>query len=421
VEQSPVSVKIVPLACPRCGAPLTIGRKDTQVKCTYCGLSCAVQRERPPDDPRQRRADTVYAPGSTLLPVTIGLGVLGLVLGWGAAAYRGHVRAEAARQSSASSDEAATERLLFFDQPMLADVNHDGHPDVVGRCHLLGDTEQTVVAAFDGKTGARLWTTPSLTKEQRSSGGRRFILEDKLLVLDDVGVVQAFGLDSGKPAWTGQLSDRPRTVCTNPGQLVVKAEDTSVSGFAVDTGKRVALESGTQCRHLVSNDTPTLDYRVVDTGQFAELGLNVSVEGMSIAHILVPTQGQRLFPFGSRTPGTSVAMVAAVAGKDVLWKSLVPAAEPLRTAYDSTHATVTYAADRLVATYAMSDPKQGVHMAAFDAASGRRLWDVKVHEGGPATLGISSTSDTVYHAADGNVYALDLQDGRLRFRIGIPP
>jgi outer membrane protein assembly factor BamB len=418
--RSPTPLKVVPLACPRCGAPLTIGRKDTQTTCTYCGISCRVARERPPEDPRARKADTVYAPTAYLLPLYLGLGILGLILGAAAAATYGHMTSNARAVRTAASSRSAPQRLLFSDQPMLADTNGDGHPDVVGRCHLLGDVDQMVVAAFDGKTGARLWTTRPLTEEQRSSGGWRYLLGDKLLLLDDLGIVQAFELASGKSAWDGHLPDRPRTVCGHRGQLVVKAEDTSVWGFALDSGRREALTSATECSRIVSNDTPTLDYRMVKASQLGELGLTVSIEGMSVAHALVPTQGNVVFAYGPRIPGTAVATVAAVADNKVLWKTVVPAVAPLRTSYDSPEGNVTYAAGQLVAAYSMRNADEGTRMAAFDATTGRRLWDIEVHQRGRGALGISSCADTVYYAIDGNVHAIDLRDGGQRFQIGIP-
>jgi len=121
---------------------------------------------------------------------------------------------------------------------------------------------------------------------------------------------------------------------------------------------------------------------------------------------------------GAPSSGSRVPMVTAVEGKKVLWKSAVPAVDPLTTSVNVTTQVAAYANGRLVVPYELKGNK-GVRMAAFDARSGTRLWDVPVHDGTPVSHGIALTDHDVYYATWTAVFVLKADTGELRWRQGI--
>ena len=419
-------MKVVEPNCPRCGAPLTVSPGQTQVTCTYCDLTSLIERDKAPVSPRSDQVPTVYIPNSNVKPVFLTFALVGLgVLISGAVALITNLSVrtkttDAPPSSPLSIGASMASRIGFFDRPMLADVNRDGHVDIVGKCSLQGTSEQSFICAFDGKTGAKLWTTEILTKDQLESYAVRAIVGDKVISVDQLGKVQAYELVSGNPAWTSLISDRAERICEIDGQAVVTAKDESVTGFALVSGAKQSLRKDTRCRDVYSNDDDKAPgYRIIGWWELEKLGLPGlhSIEGLSAHRALVPSEGNIAFLYGSPSQGTSVATVAAVSKKKVLWKGVVPGVEPLRTTINVTTQKAAYVAGRLVMPYEMQDSNEGFRVAALEAASGRRLWDVELYKH-RSLQGISICPDTVYFSTWSTVYALNLADGKQRFHIG---
>jgi outer membrane protein assembly factor BamB len=414
-------MKVVAPVCPGCGAPLVVKRRQDKVTCGYCGLTSTIERDSPPPNPEDHKAQTVYVPDPSpvLGFVVLAVAGLGIVLGVGVAAFRDQLRGGTAKSSTIVNRVVDPPQLLFLDRPMLGDANGDGHLDVVGKCGIRGALDQDVVAAFDGKTGTRLWVTALLTKDQQARDALRAVVGDKLVIVDKLGKVNAYHLVSGRLAWSSSIPDQAVVVCQSDAQLVVKAKDDSLTGFALASGDKRSLPAGTHCHNVFSSQNDqSPSYSIVEHDHFANLGITSSIDGVSAFRALVPTSGNVVFPYGSRSKGTSVAMVAAVANNQVLWKSLVPGIEPLRTSFSQSNQKATYAAGRLVMSYDMAESADGIRMAAFETATGERLWDVQVKKTRDDANGISSCPDTVYYAVGMSLYALNLVDGRQRFRVG---
>jgi outer membrane protein assembly factor BamB len=414
-------MKVVAPVCPGCGAPLVVRRQQTTVTCGYCALVSTIERDKPPPNPEERKVQTVYVPNATpvLGFVVLAVSGLGILLGVGAAALKDHLNRGTSRIAAVADRGVHAPQLLFLDRPMLADANADGHVDVVGRCGVGGVLDQDVMAMFDGKTGARLWVGALMTKDQLALEALRAVAGDKLVIVDKLGKVQAYHLASGKPAWTSSVPDQAAVVCQSDSELVIKAKDESLTGFVLASGDKRSLPVGTRCQNVFSSQNDqTPSYGIVDSNRFTSVGIPREIDGMSASHALVPTTGNFVFPYGTRRKGTSVAMVAAVADNKVLWTSLVPGIEPLRTSFNASKQQATYVAGRLVMPYDMAESADGVRMAAFDTATGQRLWDIQVTAARGDFNGLTSCPDTLYYAAGMSLYALNLVDGSQRFRVG---
>jgi len=413
-------VKIVASVCPRCGAPISVAKHHTQATCGYCQLTCAVEREKPPANLEDRKAEVVYVPQSSPILAIILMSSVALVIFVSAAGSWIGGRQTSSASTVSSAPVTASTELRFVDRPMLADANGDGHADIIGRSCVAGVMGRDFIAAFDGKTGAYLWSTAALSNDQLSLSSARAVVGDKVIVADELGVVQAFRLDSGKLAWKSKLPDKPSVICQDGNQVVIEAIDATLTGFALDSGQSKGLPEGTHCRSVYSNkDDHRPEYNVVERYHFERTGLSIKVDGMDVVRALVPAQGRVVFPLGSREKGTSVAMIAAVSDKQVLWKTLVPGIDPLQTSFSSSAAKASYAAARLVVPYAMHERSEGVRMAAFDTSTGQRLWDKEVCKNSCEMYGMASSSDTVYLATGLIVYALNLVDGTPRFHVGV--
>ena len=421
-------MKVVVPNCPRCGAPLVITPEQSQVTCTYCELVSMVERDNVPLSRQNAQAPTVYVSKPSLKPIYLTCASIGLSLLIGGifalvANSRSTTNVNVQPASSPTAESAGKPApFYFYDRPMLADVNRDGHVDVVGMCLQPGNDTRKFIGAFDGKTGVRLWATETLTNDQQDSYAIRAVVGDKVISIDGLGKVQAYDLVSGNPAWASLISDRAKRICESAGQVVVTAQDGSVTGFTVASGEKHALVKDTRCRDVYSSDddqAPT--YSIIGWSDLEKRGLPGlhAIDGLDAHRALVPTEGNIAFLYGSPSQGTSVATVAAVASRKVLWKSVVPGIEPLRTRINVTTQKATYASGRLVMPYEMNDSDQGVRVAALDAITGRRLWDVQLYKGAHQSLrGISTSSDLVYVTTWSNLYALNLADGSSRFCIG---
>jgi outer membrane protein assembly factor BamB len=240
--------------------------------------------------------------------------------------------------------------------------------------------------------------------------------------IDELGRVQAYDLKTGGPVWSAGLSDAPREACAldgAPPALRVRTADDELHDLDLATGKKPQAAKGKiACRTVSASGAPMLGYRRITTHDFNRHRLPSSVSGMSVDHALVPEDGGTAFLLGSRAKGSSVPMVAAVKGGKVIWKELVPGVDPLTTSVEGPIAAAAAASGRVVVPYPMRDRSAGVRMACLDEASGRRVWDIEVHRGNQVEKGIVVADDAVYYASWSMLYAFDLIDGTLRFKVG---
>ena len=140
--------------------------------------------------------------------------------------------------------------------------------------------------------------------------------------------------------------------------------------------------------------------------------------GMAAHRALTPTSPGLSFELGSREPGTQVAMVAAIENGKVLWKDIVPGIDPLNTDVNVT--TILAASDGadVAIPYGMKGSTAGVRMACFEARSGKRLWDVQIHQKSNVDEGITIEAGRVYYASWTALYVLSVRDGKILYQLG---
>ncbi|WP_437726246.1 outer membrane protein assembly factor BamB family protein [Sorangium sp. So ce861] len=410
--------RIVDTRCPRCGAPLPVQPGMDSVTCQYCGARSLIDRGRKPTTAPVPQGMHVVrvAPPSANVAVFAVMGVVAAMgVAGGVAAF---VTQSAPGASGARPVLGIGPSVQFKDRPMLADVNGDGAPDVIGKSGIPAGEEW--IAAFDGRDGKQVWKTAALAKDATGHEARRAVVFDRVISIDGLGKAQAYDLRTGAPAWSASLGEKPKRVCQGDGVIVVETVDDAKHGLEPASGRRRELAKGAACKPVPSSkDDEAPGYRLVSWSDFDDLGLPElhAIEGMSAHRALVPSGPGPRFMLGRRSKGSQVRMVAAVDKKKVLWKDVVPGVDPLTTRAMGTE-EAAYEGGLLVVPYDMNDHSQGTRLACFDGATGKRLWDVQVHKKSQVSSGISASANDVFFATWTAVYVISLKTGQLRYVIG---
>src|SRR6185437_15673446 len=115
--------------------------------------------------------------------------------------------------------------------PILADVNGDGTPDIVGRLRYIAAADEITLAAFDGASGRQLWESESLGTSEQVSDGVLGLAGDTL-VFASPGQVSGFRVSDGKSKWKGtSLPEKVDAFCGAPqaGEVLLRLADDSIA------------------------------------------------------------------------------------------------------------------------------------------------------------------------------------------------
>lgn len=426
--------RLIDIKCPKCSAPLPIDADAQTVTCKYCGGTSAIERPGRPvhAQPGQPVVHVPAAGARAGVAMSVGAGVM-VLIGASTAATLATRSASSppgsAGSAGASGPAASIAQALgvapkvnfrFNDHPMLADINGDGAPDVLGRV-----SEYNVgawIGAFDGTTGAELWRSELLTKDASEGDTMRGVAHGRVLSVDALGKVQAYDLKTGGPAWSSLLGEKARQICEADGVIVIETADEARHGLDPVAGKRSDVAKGTACKPVFSSDRDSFpDYRIIgwwDLEKHRLPGLH-DTDGISAHRALVPTGPGPRFLLGGKSKGTSVAMVAAIGDKKKkLWMDVVPGVDPLTTDVNVTTQEAAYTDGVLVVPYEMKDHDAGTRMAAFDANTGARLWDKQVFPKDQVSSGMAISKDRVFYSSWSQVVVLSLKTGEPEFTIG---
>jgi outer membrane protein assembly factor BamB len=405
-----------------------IAPQATHITCQYCNNSSLIQRGAKPADPTGQYRVIQVSPASVIWPViSIGAVVAMASIG-GAVAFAVSAKEAAPAASSpfagalAQLAGAATSsgRFQFSDHPLLADVNHDGAADVVAKSGVPGGS--TWIAAYDGRDGKEIWRTAELTKDAADGIGVRVVAGNRVVTVDSLGKVQAYDLANGQPAWAALLGERARgSVCAGDGWVRIRAMDDTVHDLDLASGRPASVAKNAPCKTVASSSAEDGNgVRMLDWAEFEKNGLPSlhSLEGTTAYRALVPDAGGTAIMLGTKAKGTQVAMITAVSNKKALWQQLVPAVDPMTTSVNVLTQIAALDSGRVAIPYNMAKSGDGVRMACFDVASGRRLWDVEVHKKTQVNGGIAMTAHEVFFSSWTALYVLSADTGRLRYTVG---
>jgi outer membrane protein assembly factor BamB len=420
--------KVIDIKCPKCSAPLPIPADAQTITCRYCGGTSVVERPGSKPIHAPPGQTVVHLPPSTGPLLAGALASGGVVVAITTAVVIANVAstapqsgpyAAAGSPAEIAQAQAAATSYGFSDHPMLADVNGDGALDILGKVreHSIGEW----IAAFDGTNGEELWRSQVLTKDATEGGSLRGVALGRVISVDALGKVQAYDLKTGSPAWSALLGETARSMCEADGVIVIETADEARHGLEPAGGKKREVAAEAPCKPVYSSDRDVNPgYRIIgwwDLEKHKLPGLH-DTDGISAHRALVPTGPGPRFLLGGKSKGTSVAMVVAVGDKKkTLWKDVVPGVDPLTTDVNVTTQEAAYTEGVLVVPYNMKDRGAGTRMAAFDANTGTRLWDVAALND-QVSSGMAITPERVYIASWTTLVALSVKTGEVQFTIG---
>jgi hypothetical protein len=326
---------------------------------------------------------------------------------------------------------------------ILADVNGDSVPDILGRSRYVIGGDRVTLAAFDGASGAKLWESDALGTYSQTYQGALGFADDVLLFATPNGELRAFGAHDGKKRWTSSLPEKAAEFCKGdrPGEVRVRLADKASAHIRLADGQaaaaaaprsaspsatapppppgahgarpRDAKEADT-CLRVASDDAkagdPAYEVRSVSF-------VDVKVDGMSVRTMVRRGDGPKIV-VGARDKGTSVPMIAAVfddASRN--WKSDLAGTRPLETGPFPPE-TLAVTASRAFTEYGFTDSSKPHALVAFDLG-GHRQWETPLPGRDPISS-VQATDARVFVSQWGRLSVYDAATGKAAFSIGKP-
>jgi len=454
-------VRAIVVRCPNCNADLQTGHTVTSVTCQYCGTVARIQArtmmlQRPkrmpqvqashPDAQRLRHmpvARQKVSGARVAVPIAMSL------LATGAAVA---ISTGVGRRALGIGQK----QLWAGSAPQLADIDGDGTPDIVGMIRYVMDHDRTHLAAYSGKTGERLWESDSLGSYSDLSQDRIATHGSLILMASKRGTLEARDAKTGTPAWKLALSEKIDLMCDG-GKDTVVVQTADKKWFSVDAkGKKQPAEPLFRLDQQYTNDAARSRFDVAGgpAGQPEKpaddepsprrrrnqeplpenacipLGANWSlpsgvlalkswhdlakVDGMRIELLVRRPGGAITIGLGHKQPGTSVPMIAKIVGRHSTWVTEIPSVDPLVASFDEKHFGMSDKAAFVL--YQLRGSPEIYRLAAFDLASGKRLWDHPIPKGNFG--GVIASGDTVLVSTWSDLRAYNAADGNERFSIG---
>jgi len=439
-----VAYSAVIIRCPNCNANLETASTVTSVTCAYCGTVSRIQaktmmfqipKSLPTTQNAQQRAELLQriqlqqlrpvrrmSMLFVLLPLLLTFAVVGGGIFFASRAGMGVL--------SSMSD-----RTLWGDGPVLLEVDGDGTPDLIGIIRYSMKNDEAHLAAFSGKTGAKLWESESFGNYsalgQRKYGGTG----SWLLIGTDRGELSARNAKDGKVAWKLTFDEKIEEMCSG-GPNAVTIETADKKWWVVD-----AKGAKQAAKPLIRLDRDYTDDKA--RGRFDRAGVEQSdvcvplgsgwhhplgtialqhwhdladVDGMDVQLLVRKPGGTITVGLGNKKPGTAVPMIAVIDGRKARWTSAIPAVEPLVAGFEDKYFAMT---DKVgVVLYKLSNPSRA-RLTSFDLQSGKRLWDREIPTGtGFVASSLIANGDTVLLGTWQDLRAYSLADGSDRFTVG---
>jgi outer membrane protein assembly factor BamB len=439
--------QVIKLQCSNCGAPLNVQPEAVQVTCEYCkhvsllhrpGQQAAAAPAPPAPQqsaPSQGSGFVLAAVVGTLATVGIGGAVIYLVSQEVGDAMKSAIPG-AKDMVEALGEQAVQDKARFSDQPQLVDLDSDGVPEIIGLSSV--PSGESWIAAYDGKTLKPRWKTAPLSKDASDASARRALVPGLVLASDALGKLQAYSDKTGQPAWAALIGERVDGFCVGEGFVRVATADRKTQDLSLENGKRLEtppptgaaaakrgnpipdLAQATDCVPVLgtrSSDGP--HYSLISWSEYDDYGLPSlhGIEGISAHRALWVRGTKRAFMLGGKSSGTSYPMVAAVDNKKVLWLEPVSGADPMTSSGNPTTQLAAFFGDKLAIPYEVRD-RGGTRMALFEAATGKRLWDMPIHQKSHVESGLTMTADTIYYATWTGVYLIEVATGKVRAFLG---
>jgi outer membrane protein assembly factor BamB len=282
----------------------------------------------------------------------------------------------------------------------------------VGRVrYVKGD--RIHLAAFDGKTGDRLWQAQPIGNYSDTYQGKTSIVGRTVLFGGAQGELQAFSLQDGKRLWRIPLGEKTDRICRDQeGMVTVKTIDGALH--------RVRLADGTSVKDgepPSGCDALPHDRRDGDPALTRTRGRHPRIKGMQFHGAWQLGTDGPVVVTGTREKGTRVPMVAVLTtGSEPAWKSEVPGEDRLRVR-ETAPELIAIDRERLYILYRQDNIQKPLRLTVFQMSDGRRLWESTLQTTMP-TSAIQTTGDRLLVSSWGRLDAYQPADGKLLYTIG---
>jgi outer membrane protein assembly factor BamB len=421
--------------CSNCGAALPPQRGTDGVRCVYCGNVSRIDEPPAPVAPLRPRLEVPARRRPAIGGARLALRAVILLVVLGVAA---------ARLAALPKGTSLTQGLPLpvvsvtgmqwegVHGPILADVNGDRVPDLLGRVRYVLGGDRVMLAAFDGANGSKLWESEALGSYSETYQGVLGLADDTLLFASPGGELRAYGSRDGKKRWTSSLSEKATGYCKGDrgGEVRVKLADKGSAHLRTADGQAMVAPpapahapTGPASARGKDKETdgcvrlPSDDGKASDPGyELRSAGFgDVAVDGMSVRTLIQRPGGPKVV-LGTRAKGTSVPMIAAVfedASRN--WKSDLAGTRPLETGpFAPDLAALT--ANRAFTEYGFADSSKAHELVCFDLG-GHRQWEVALPSRDPISS-IEATDQRVFVSQWGRLSAHDASTGAASFSIG---
>ena len=325
-------MKAIRVTCPNCNATLRVAEGAPTVTCEYCGTPSAIQR-------RTRILERVVMPGPTVpqnMPRAVqrhtrawlGFAILMAILPFAITAIVVWTTVRTTSQAISNTRAiVATARPVSpanappswqgTDGVLVADVNGDGTPELVGRGRRVNAGDIVMLLALDLESGKTVWTSQPIGTYTETYRGSLSLAGDVILFASYDGVVRGFDVKDGKLLWEKRLDERVAYFCAGDDAATVNAvgADDVIRPIARATGTLGTKRDAPKTKH------PRLDVcpRLPSDGESAfELAKRAFSDEQRLGKKLelwvdavVRGPGGRVLG-GSRAKGTHVTTIVAL-------------------------------------------------------------------------------------------------------------
>lgn len=366
------------LECPKCGAALTLEAGQQHVRCSYCGTNfqpAATPTQAPTQTPTRPHHDPAAAArvvrgvlvGSTLMGVLVVAGTFMLV-------------GKAGDASRSSFGPAVTVpaipglpvapksggRTLWDDNGGSPTPARIGDQDaVLGRVRASPE-DQLYIAAARADDAAPIYRVGPLGSYSDAYRATHFaVAGERLVVSDHRPQIHVHALATGEQLRSFPLSDRVEALCTSPDGATVGVALVDERRHRLDLGA-LTLEEGAPPKGCDLEKDP-FRRKKDPPGVKAP-----KVEGFTSYQLL--REGELAVSNGYKAPGTAIPHAVGFDPKTGAqrWREVIPAVA-LAGVQERSNTHAALSAGRFVTVYRVGS--EDTHVAAFDAASGARLWD----------------------------------------------
>lgn len=387
-------MKAVQVTCPNCGAGLEVGEVELAVRCAYCGTASRVQRrsrflERALPPPADGPAPIAVQKHNLAVVIVVAAAVVGSLVTGALVVSAG---SKAPTRSTVVSPPPVPERPVMepppakptwlWQAPLVADVDGNGTPDVIGRVRRQRFTERledrVSIAALDGATGALRWESESLGTYMDTYASTLALAGDQVIVALPHGELRTFALATGQAVWRRQLDERIEQLCQGDDDAtfralgkdgivrVLRRDDGEVSVDAPAANARPAQRKPT-CVGLPDDEARMPGRFLHHDRSKLPRDLPLDVEGAFER----PTE---TVLHGRRKTGTQAAMLAVLDGdRRLRWSAVVPT-DPLGSV-ERAPLMVVPSEEAVCASYYGESVAGAIRVTCFAMADGARLWD----------------------------------------------